>query len=85
MLDILSVLSEDVIKLLAAVAIGSLIGAEREYHDKAAGLRTLILICVGSTLFTHLLGRHRAQYGPRPRGRADCHRHRLSRHRGDPA
>jgi putative Mg2+ transporter-C (MgtC) family protein len=52
MLDILSVLSEDIIKLLAAVVIGSLIGAEREYHDKAAGLRTLILICVGSTLFT---------------------------------
>ncbi len=52
MLDILSILSEDVIKLLAAVVIGSLLGAEREYHDKAAGLRTLILICVGSTLFT---------------------------------
>lgn len=48
----LPVTIEDILKLLAAVVIGSLLGAEREYHDKAAGLRTMILICVGSTLFT---------------------------------
>ncbi|MBO9561600.1 MAG: MgtC/SapB family protein [Niastella sp.] len=35
-----------------AVLIGAFIGAEREYHDKSAGLRTLTLICVGSCLFT---------------------------------
>jgi putative Mg2+ transporter-C (MgtC) family protein len=39
-------------KLLIAVLIGGLIGAEREYHNKSAGLRTLMLICLGSTLFT---------------------------------
>jgi len=43
---------EDLLKLVFALAIGALIGAEREFHDKAAGLRTIILICVGSTLFT---------------------------------
>jgi len=43
---------EDLLKLVFALAIGALIGAERELHDKAAGLRTIILICVGSTLFT---------------------------------
>jgi putative Mg2+ transporter-C (MgtC) family protein len=43
---------EDLIKLAAAILIGGMLGAEREFHDKAAGLRTLILICVGSTLFT---------------------------------
>lgn len=39
-------------KLLVAVLIGGIIGAEREYHNKSAGLRTLMLICLGSTLFT---------------------------------
>lgn len=44
--------TEDLIKLVAAVIIGGIIGAERERHNKAAGLRTMILICVGSALFT---------------------------------
>lgn len=35
-----------------AVLIGGIIGAEREFRDKSAGLRTLTLICVGSCLFT---------------------------------
>jgi putative Mg2+ transporter-C (MgtC) family protein len=43
---------EDILKLFLAVLMGGLIGAEREFHDKAAGFRTLILICVGATLFT---------------------------------
>lgn len=43
---------EDVIKLVLAIAVGGLIGAEREFRDKSAGFRTLIFICVGSTLFT---------------------------------
>jgi putative Mg2+ transporter-C (MgtC) family protein len=48
-------------KLLIAVLIGGIIGAEREYHNKSAGLRTLMLICLGSTLFTMLsmeIGEH---------------------------
>ena len=45
---------EDILKLLLSVAIGGLIGAEREFRDKAAGFRTIIFICVGSTLFTVL-------------------------------
>lgn len=45
-------LPEDILKLLVAFAIGTVIGAEREYRSKSAGLRTLILITVGSTLFT---------------------------------
>lgn len=52
MADALNVLPIDIIKLLAAFLIGGLIGAEREFHDKAAGLRTIILICVGACLFT---------------------------------
>jgi len=40
------------IKLCISVLIGGIIGAEREYHNKSAGLRTLMLICLRSTLFT---------------------------------
>jgi len=42
----------DVLKLLLALALGALIGVEREFRDKAAGFRTVIFICVGSALFT---------------------------------
>jgi putative Mg2+ transporter-C (MgtC) family protein len=49
-------LSEDIIKLLVALAMGAVIGTEREYRTKAAGFRTVILIMVGSTLFTIISG-----------------------------
>ena len=48
----MTLLPEDIIKLLLAILIGGLIGAEREFRDKAAGFRTIIFICVGATLFT---------------------------------
>jgi putative Mg2+ transporter-C (MgtC) family protein len=41
-------------KLIISIVIGVIIGAEREYRNKSAGLRTIILICFGSTLFTIL-------------------------------
>ena len=43
---------EDFLKLGVALLVGGIIGAEREHHKKAVGLRTLILISVGSALFT---------------------------------
>lgn len=48
----MALLSENLIKIGMAVLIGGLIGAEREFRDKAAGFRTIILITVGSALFT---------------------------------
>src|ERR1051325_7200827 len=39
------------LKLLLAALLGGIIGLERQIRDKPAGLRTNILICVGSTLF----------------------------------
>lgn len=42
----------DLLKLLLAVAVGGVIGLEREVRDKPAGFRTMILIAVGSALFT---------------------------------
>lgn len=47
-----SLLIENLIKLGMAVLIGGIVGAEREFQDKAAGFRTIILITVGSALFT---------------------------------
>ena len=47
-----TLLIENVIRIGFAVLIGGLIGAEREFRDKAAGFRTIILITVGSALFT---------------------------------
>lgn len=44
-------LEEIVERLLVAMAIGFLLGIEREHRDKSAGLRTLTLISLGSCLF----------------------------------
>ena len=48
----MDILTENLIKIGIAVLIGGIIGAEREFRDKAAGFRTIILITVGSALFT---------------------------------
>ena len=42
----------DVFSLILAVVLGGIIGAEREFSGKAAGLRTNILICLGAAVFT---------------------------------
>jgi putative Mg2+ transporter-C (MgtC) family protein len=42
------------LRLLISFVIGTAIGLEREYRSKAAGLRTMIMICLGSTIFTEL-------------------------------
>ncbi len=39
-----------ILRPLLALIMGGIIGAERQLHRKAAGLRTHILVCVGSTL-----------------------------------
>ncbi|MDE2491910.1 MAG: MgtC/SapB family protein [Elusimicrobia bacterium] len=43
---------QDSLSLSVALLLGAAIGLERELSDKAAGLRTNILICVGAALFT---------------------------------
>ncbi|MEI9933904.1 MAG: MgtC/SapB family protein [Ferruginibacter sp.] len=47
----------DIIKIALAFVLGSILGIEREYHNKPAGFRTLIMITVGATLFTILSDR----------------------------
>lgn len=44
----------DLERILLSILIGAVIGLEREYRSKSAGLRTMILVCVGSCIFTLL-------------------------------
>jgi putative Mg2+ transporter-C (MgtC) family protein len=48
----MTLLWEDIIKLIFAMALGGMIGFEREMRDKSAGFRTLMFISTGSALFT---------------------------------
>lgn len=46
--------SDVLLKLLLSILAGGLIGFEREYRGKTAGLRTIIFISLGATAFTML-------------------------------
>ena len=41
-------------RLLTASILGGIVGLDREYNRKASGVRTNLLICFGSALFTFL-------------------------------
>ncbi len=45
--------------MLMAILCGGIIGFEREYQNKSAGFRTIVLITLGSTIFT-IVSRHGA-------------------------
>ena len=45
---------EIALRLILSFLIGTALGVEREYRTKAAGLRTMIVICLGSTIFTEI-------------------------------
>jgi putative Mg2+ transporter-C (MgtC) family protein len=44
----------EILLIVASVFVGGIIGIEREYQLKAAGLRTMILVTLGSCMFTML-------------------------------
>ena len=44
----------EIYQLLLALLIGAIIGTEREYRSKSAGLRTMIMVSLASCLFTML-------------------------------
>lgn len=48
----LSIYFEEAAQVSAAFIIGAIIGLEREFRSKPAGFRTMIIICVGSCLYT---------------------------------
>src|SRR3989442_11812095 len=54
------------LKLVLAAILGGIIGIERQIRDKPAGLRTNILICVGSTLFMSISAKVAQVFGGDP-------------------
>lgn len=52
--------SQDLYALLISVLLGTVVGVEREIGRKPAGLRTHVLVCLGSTLFV-LVTKHAVQ------------------------
>ncbi|HTK04830.1 MAG TPA: MgtC/SapB family protein, partial [Candidatus Eisenbacteria bacterium] len=41
-----------VLRIVLATALSAVVGIEREYHHKPAGLRTNVMVGLGSCLFT---------------------------------
>lgn len=56
------VVSETLVRLVLAAFLGAVIGLEREYRHKPAGLRTNMFICFGSAMFTVLSYRLAADF-----------------------
>src|SRR6516165_4350136 len=48
------IVSSSITRLLVAAILGGLIGLEREWKHRAAGLRTNMFICFGAAMFTVL-------------------------------
>ena len=59
---------DTLLRVAVASALGGAIGLERELDEKAAGLRTHVLVSVGAALFT-LVGAY--GFGEFPRGSID--------------
>lgn len=47
-----SVEYQDLVSIIISIICGGIIGFEREFRNKSTGFRTIVLICLGSTLFT---------------------------------
>ena len=52
-----------ILNLLGALALGLLVGYERTYRGRAAGVRTYALVCMGSTALTVIVGYPSYWYG----------------------
>lgn len=53
----LSALLDTTVSLAAAFILGAIIGYERQYRQRTAGLRTNVLVAVGAAIFVHMAGR----------------------------
>ena len=47
---------QDMMSMIMSIICGGIIGFEREYRNKSAGFRTIMLISLGSTIFTIVSG-----------------------------
>src|SRR5476649_249628 len=59
-LEFFGIANDDIVKIGLAVVCGGLLGLERQYKNKTAGFRTIILICLGSAIFT-MVAQHAGQ------------------------
>lgn len=59
-------LTNTTVSLFAAFVFGGLIGFERQYRQRTAGLRTNVLVAVGAALFVDLAVRFHGIYGGVP-------------------
>jgi putative Mg2+ transporter-C (MgtC) family protein len=57
--------AEVLLRLAVAAALGAAVGVERELRERQAGLRTHLLVCVGSALFTLVSAYGFADFGAR--------------------
>jgi putative Mg2+ transporter-C (MgtC) family protein len=48
----MNIINEDILKILLAALLGAVLGFERQWRSKPAGLRTVMLVSIGSCLFT---------------------------------
>ena len=48
---------DTIVSLSTAFVLGTVIGAERQYRQRSAGLRTNVLVCVGAAAFVDLANR----------------------------
>lgn len=48
---------DTLVSLFVAFVFGTLIGAERQYRQRSAGLRTNVLVCIGAAAFVDLANR----------------------------
>ncbi len=60
MSTIFTITNTDLLKVGLAVLCGGILGFERQYKNKTAGFRTIILICLGSAIFT-MVAQHAGQ------------------------
>jgi putative Mg2+ transporter-C (MgtC) family protein len=58
---------ESTARLVVATVIGLIIGLEREFRDKPAGLRTMMLISIGAAIFAMVSERMGGPHGDRAR------------------
>jgi len=63
----LAQLADAVLRILFAVLLGGIVGAEREWVGKAAGIRTHMMVCLGTALF--MMAAERAGLGEGDLGR----------------
>lgn len=65
---------ENILQLFLALILGGIVGLEREYKRKEAGVKTYSLVSLGACLFTIVALQLSSQFSPLPNFRIDITR-----------